>query len=357
MSTLRVMVASQRIDEDSNGTSLEILGQSSALRRLLHQVEMVAASRATVLIQGESGTGKELIARAIHQRSPRANKPLIKVNCGSIARELFESEFFGHVKGSFTSAIRDRAGRFQLADHGTLFLDEVGEIPLDLQVKLLRVLQEGEFQRVGDETTRRVDVRIVAATNRDLHQESAAGRFRLDLFYRLAVFPVEVPPLRDRLEDVPRLATHFIRRACVRFNVPQPRVTQNELESLQTYTWPGNVRELQNVVERAVIVAGGGTLSFCIPLNQVPPAIRTLHAAAILTEREFRLTERANLVAALRMTAGRVSGAGGAAELLGLKASTLASRVKSLKILDEEWRNHACAHNPGSRDKTRRREQ
>ena len=353
MSTLRV-VASQCIDDDTNGTGLEILGQSPALRRVLHQVEMVAASRATVLIQGESGTGKELIARAIHQLSPRANKPLIKVNCGSIPRELFESEFYGHVKGSFTSAIRDRAGRFQLADRGTLFLDEVGEIPLDLQAKLLRVLQEGEFERVGDEATRRVDVRVVAATNRDLNQECAAGRFRLDLFYRLAVFPMEVPPLRDRLEDIPLLASHFIRKACAHLNLRQPRVTESELESLQTYTWPGNVRELQNVVERAVIVAGGGPLSFSIPLKQAPPAFRVPHAGAILTEREFRLTERANLVEALRMTAGRVSGMGGAAELLGVKASTLASRVKSLKILEEEWSDHLCADDPGRRNKARR---
>jgi transcriptional regulator with GAF, ATPase, and Fis domain len=178
---------------------------------------------------------------------------------------------------------------------------------------------------------------VVAATNRDLSIESAAGRFRLDLFYRLAVFPVEVPPLRDRLEDVPLLASHFIHKACTRFNLPEPRVTQNELESLRTYGWPGNVRELQNVVERAVIVAGGGPLNFCIPLHQVPPKVETGQGGTIVTDREFRLTERANLVAALKMTGGRVSGAGGAAELLGVKPTTLASRVKSLKILDEEW--------------------
>ena len=339
MARLRLVNASQRIGEESEGSSLEILGESPALMRLLHQVKMVAGSRATVLIQGESGTGKELIARAIHEWSPRANRPMITVNCGSIPKELFESEFFGHVKGSFTGAIRDRVGRFELADRGTLLLDEVGEIPLELQAKLLRVLQEGEFERVGDETTRCVDVRVVAATNRDLNQESSAGRFRLDLFYRLAVFPVEVPPLRDRLEDVPLLAAHFIRKACARFSLAEPRVAQSELESLQAYTWPGNVRELQNVVERAVIVAGGGPLHFCIPLNQVPPTIKMPACGAILTDREFRLTERANVVAALRMTGGRVSGAGGAAELLGVRPSTLASRVKSLKILEEEWRD------------------
>jgi transcriptional regulator with GAF, ATPase, and Fis domain len=315
----------------------DIVGSSASLDRVLRQVEIVAATNANVLIQGESGTGKELIARAIHQRSPRSAKPLIKVNCGSIPKELFESEFFGHVKGSFTGAIRDRVGRFQLADRGTLFLDEVGEIPIELQSKLLRVLQEGEFERVGDEVTRRVDVRVVAATNRDLNQEVAAGRFRLDLYYRLAVFPVEAPPLRDRLQDVPVLAAHFVRQACLRFNLPQPRVTQREMDLLQTYRWPGNVRELQNFVERAVILARGGPLTFGLPLDQAPPVVAAV-SNAIMTERDLRMKERANLLAALQSTAGRVSGPGGAAELLGVKPSTLASRVKAFKILDNEWK-------------------
>ena len=253
----------QEIQE--TGSFGEILGRSPALNRVLRQVEMVAATDASVLVLGESGSGKELIARAIHQRSPRANKPLVKVNCGSIPRELFESEFFGHSRGSFTGAIRDRIGRFQLADGGTLFLDEVGEIPLELQSKLLRVLQEGEFERVGDEVTRRVNVRVVAATNRDLRQEVAEGRFRLDLFYRLGVFPLEVPPLRDRREDIPALAASFVRQACARFHVPEPRLSERELERARQYDWPGNVRELQNVVERAVILAGGGSLTFELP--------------------------------------------------------------------------------------------
>jgi transcriptional regulator with GAF, ATPase, and Fis domain len=316
----------------------EILGNSTSLERVLRQVDTVAATNANVLIQGESGTGKELVARAIHQRSPRSSRPLIKVNCGSIPKELFESEFFGHVKGSFTGAIRDRIGRFQLADRGTLFLDEVGEIPLDLQSKLLRVLQEGEFERVGDEATRRVDVRVVAATNRDLNREVAEGRFRLDLFYRLAVFPVEVPPLRDRLRDVPALAAHFVRQACTRFNLPQPRISQREIEALQTYRWPGNVRELQNVVERAVILARGGLLTFELPIKQALPQEAVPDPAAIVTERELRMKERANLVSALRTAGGRVSGAGGAADLLGIKPSTLASRVKAFEIVDSEWR-------------------
>ena len=212
-----------REEVQSSGAFGEILGSSPALARVLHQVEMVAATDANVLVLGESGTGKELIARAIHQRSARSRKPLVKVNCGSIPRELFESEFFGHVRGSFTGAVRDRIGRFQLADGGTLFLDEVGEIPLELQAKLLRVLQEGEFERVGDEATRRVNVRVVAATNRNLRQEVDQGRFRLDLYYRLGVFPMEVPPLRDRREDIPALIAHFVRQATLRFHVAPGR--------------------------------------------------------------------------------------------------------------------------------------
>jgi transcriptional regulator with GAF, ATPase, and Fis domain len=325
-------------EEPSESTAFgDILGRSPSLDRILRQVEIVAATNANVLIQGESGTGKELIARAIHERSPRSAKPLVKVNCGSIPRELFESEFFGHVKGSFTGAIRDRIGRFQLADRGTLFLDEVGEIPLELQSKLLRVLQEGEFERVGDDVTRRVDVRVVAATNRDLNREVAEGRFRLDLFYRLGVFPVEMPPLRDRLEDIPILAVHFIRQACARSHMPEPRVPQREMDLLQAYRWPGNVRELQNVVERAVILARGGHLTFAPPTNQAALPLASPLPYCILTDREFRLKERANLVAALRKTAGKVSGEGGTAELLGVKSSTLASRVKALKIVQTEW--------------------
>ena len=317
----------------------DILGRSRALERVLREVAIVAGTNANVLIVGESGSGKELVAREIHERSARSAKPFIKVNCGSIPSGLFESEFFGHVKGSFTGAIRDRVGRFQLADRGTLFLDEVGEIPLELQSKLLRVLQEGEFERVGDEATRRVDVRVVAATNRDLKAEVAAGRFRLDLFYRLAVFPLEVPPLRERLEDVPILAAHFIRQACARFHVPEPRIAAAQIDLLQTYRWPGNVRELQNVVDRAVILARGGGLSFGIPTDRHVSSIE--QAASfdqVLTERELRARERANLVAALRITGGRVSGTAGAAELLGIKPSTLTSRIKSFNIVDYEWR-------------------
>jgi transcriptional regulator with GAF, ATPase, and Fis domain len=311
----------------------EILGRSPALTRLLRQVETVGPTDAGVLILGESGSGKELIARAIHQRSARARKPLVKVNCGSIPRELFESEFFGHTRGSFTGAIRDRVGRFQLADGGTLFLDEVGEIPIELQSKLLRVLQEGEFERVGDEITRRVDVRVVAATNRDLRQEVTEGRFRLDLYYRLGVFPMEVPPLRERVEDIPELAAHFVRQACARFHVPAPRLTERELERARQYHWPGNVRELQNVVERAVILAEGGALAFDLPDSKAAAAAPAGSVAGeVIPEVEWRRRERANVMSALAHSGFRVSGPGGAAELLGIPAATLTSRLKSLGI-------------------------
>lgn len=311
----------------------EILGRSPALDRALRQVELVAATDANVLILGESGSGKELVARAIHQRSPRARRPLVKVNCGSIPRELFESEFFGHTRGAFTGAIKDRVGRFQLADGGTLFLDEVGEIPLELQAKLLRVLQEGEFERVGEDVTRRVSVRVIAATNRDLRKEVAEGRFRLDLFYRLGVFPMEVPPLRERREDIPLLAAHFVRQACARFHVAEPRLPQRELDRARAYAWPGNVRELQNVVERAVILARGGTMVLDLAdSGVVEDAPVAAPSGAVIPESQWRAMEVANIRAALEAARGRVSGAGGAAELLGIHPATLASRLRALGL-------------------------
>ncbi len=327
---------------DASGSFGEILGKSPALERVLHQVTMVAPTSANVLILGESGTGKELVARAIHQRSQRANKPLVKVNCGSIPRELFESEFFGHVRGAFTSAVRDRVGRFQLADGGTLFLDEVGEIPMELQSKLLRVLQEGEFERVGEESTRRINVRVIAATNRDLLQQIQQGQFRLDLYYRLSVFPLQLPPLRERMEDVSDLLAHFVKLASARFHLPQPAIPQKEMARAQRYDWPGNVRELQNVVERAVILAHGGKLRLELPDTGSPAvetrvaARRTIHASGeaerVIPEAEWRERERENLIAALRQANGKISGKGGAAELLGVHPATLTSRMKVLGI-------------------------
>jgi transcriptional regulator with GAF, ATPase, and Fis domain len=282
-----------------------------------------------VLVLGESGTGKELIARAIHQRSPRSRKPLVKVNCASVPRELFESEFFGHARGSFSGAVKDRVGRFQLADGGTLFLDEVGEIPLDLQSKLLRVLQEGEFERVGEDSPRRVDVRLIAATNRDLRQEVAAGRFRLDLYYRLAVFPVEVPPLRERREDIPDLISHFVRQSCARFRLAEPRLPQRVMAAAQSYDWPGNIRELQNTVERAVILSRGGPLELALGGSTVEATPAVARREGIIPETEWRRRERANLIAALEKCNFRVSGKDGAAALLGIPAATLTSRMKA----------------------------
>jgi transcriptional regulator with GAF, ATPase, and Fis domain len=251
-----------------------LLGDSAALKAILSQIELVAPTDASVLILGESGTGKELIARAIHECSRRVGRELVKVNCACIPRELFESEFFGHVRGSFTGALRDRVGRFQLADRGTLFLDEIGEIPLELQSKLLRVLQEGEFERVGDDHTRRVNVRVIAATNQDLERQVEAGRFREDLFFRLGVFPVKVPPLRNRAEDIPLLAASFLEQIARRMQRNAPVLTRENIDELTRYPWPGNVRELQNVIERAVILARNGPLTVRMSTLRAPIPLR-----------------------------------------------------------------------------------
>ena len=317
----------------------EIVGKSSALCRVLQQVETVAPTESTVLILGETGTGKELIARALHLSSRRKHKPLVRVNCTSIPKELFESEFFGHAKGAFTGAIRDRAGRFEAAAGGTLFLDEVGEIPLELQSKLLRVLQEKSYERVGEEKTRRADVRIVAATNRDLKKGVAAGRFREDLYYRLNVFPLRVAALRERKEDIPLLATHFVELLVRELGCPKPRLTRAGVETLQAYDWPGNIRELRNVIERAVIFARGGALEFDIPRNGssvdvtsfVPPDDDQAEPE-YLTESEMRHRERENLFAVLQKAAWKIKGADGAAKLLGVKPTTLISRMERMGL-------------------------
>jgi transcriptional regulator with GAF, ATPase, and Fis domain len=319
-----------------------IIGQGPAIRNTLEQIDLVAPTDATVLIQGESGTGKELVAREIHQRSRRTAHPLVKVNCAAIPSELYESEFFGHARGAFTGALRDRAGRFEVADGGTLFLDEVGEIPLLLQSKLLRVLQEGTYERVGEEQTRRVDVRVIAATNRVLKKEVTAGRFREDLYYRLNVFPITVAPLRERREDIPLLAAHFLDHACQRLHLRRPRLTRDLVPELQQYDWPGNVRELENVIERAVIMARRhGRLRFDLagegPRAAAPAALPPAgqegsRAKMVLSDAEVRQVERENIQAALRQCGGRIRGSGGAAELLGLKPTTLASRIKTLGI-------------------------
>ncbi|MBF8277843.1 MAG: fhlA 1 [Candidatus Brocadiaceae bacterium] len=317
-----------------------MVGQSPALQKTLQQIELVAPTDATVLIQGESGTGKELVALAIHQRSKRKTCPLIKVNCASIPRELFESEFFGHVKGSFTGALRDRIGRFQLADGGTLFLDEVGDIPLELQSKLLRVLQEGEYERIGDESTRRVNARIIAATNRDLKKEMEAKRFRQDLYFRLSAFPLEIVPLRNRKEDIPLLAKEFLRQICQSMGQKELPLKKKHILQLQNYDWPGNIRELRNVIERAVILSRGRDLRIDVPEltteRTSPPAPRdtknTKLPGEIMTYEDLKKLEKENILAALHQTNWKVSGHDGAAELLDIKPTTLASQIKALGI-------------------------
>ncbi|MDX2176326.1 MAG: sigma 54-interacting transcriptional regulator [Candidatus Sumerlaeia bacterium] len=315
----------------------EIVGSGPRVRQMLEQIELVAKTEAAVLIQGESGTGKELVARALHRRSRRADRPLIKVNCAAIPRELFESEFFGHVKGAFTGAVRDRVGRFQLADRGTLFLDEVGEIPLDLQSKLLRVLQEGEFERIGEASTRKVNVRVIAATNRDLQREAREGRFREDLYFRLGVFPISVPPLRDRTGDIPELVSHFLKESARRLGVAEPGVSRADLERLKAHPWPGNIRELGHAVERAVIMARGGRADFRLLVDHAPGATPerprpSTEPADVHRDADVRAQQISNIRRALHQTDGRIYGPGGAAELLGIPPTTLASRVKRWKI-------------------------
>jgi len=320
-------------------TSGEIIGQSGAWQHLIRQIEMVAPTDATVLVLGETGTGKELIARELHRRSRRKDKPLVRVNCASIPKELYESEFFGHARGAFTSAVRDRIGRFEAAAGGTLFLDEIGEIPLELQSKLLRVLQEKCYERVGEERTRRADVRIVAATNRDLKKEIAAGRFREDLYYRLNVFPIKVAALRDRKEDIPLLTAHFIELSVKELGCPRPRLTRAGIEILRNYDWPGNIRELRNVIERAAIFAQGGALEFDLPVSGSPVNVTSFgseHDAKVesefQTDAEIRRRERENLFVVLQRTGWKIKGVDGAAELLGLKPTTLISRMEKMGL-------------------------
>ena len=320
----------------------QILGQSPALKEVLRDIEQVAGTDATVLILGETGTGKELIARAIHAASRRQNKPLITVNCAAIPAALMESEFFGHERGAFTGATQKREGRFGLADRGTIFLDEIGELSLDLQAKILRVLQEGEFAPVGSSETKKVDVRVIAATNRDLNQAVKDGRFRDDLYYRLNVFPIEVPPLRERSDDILLLASAFAAKFAQRLGRNIEPLSEEYKKRLKSYAWPGNVRELQNVIERAVITSREGRLN----LDRALPDVRgeTVREAAaqvemaeevsqrILQIRELQQLERQNILRALESAAWRVAGKDGAAALLGMNPSTLNSRIRALRI-------------------------
>lgn len=318
----------------------EIVGNSSSIREIIEKIKVVAQTDANVMVYGESGTGKELIARAIHQSSHRKQQPLIRVNCAAIPAELFESEFFGHVKGAFTGAVRDRAGRFELADQGTLFLDEIGELPLELQSKLLRVLQEGTFERVGEERTRKVNVRIIAATNRNLKEEVKQKHFREDLYFRLNVFPIFSPALRERKEDIPLLVSHFSKLICEQRKVPYLSFSQKHIQELQRYNWPGNIRELQNVLERAMITARHGAVSFQYLLEQDQPVSQTKETNVIaenrtpdiLTIEALKHLEIENLKRAVRYCEGKIFGEDGAAQLLGINPTTLISKLKKLNI-------------------------
>lgn len=313
-------------------TDFEIVGESATLCGTLDKIRSVATTGVTVLILGESGVGKELIARAIHRQSGVRSGPLVRVNCAAVPRELFESEFFGHARGAFTGALENRAGRFESAADGTLFLDEVSEIPLDLQGKLLRVLQEGEFERVGETRVRRSTARVIAASNRDLRAEVDAGRFREDLFYRLSVFPIEVPPLRDRVDDIARLATYFLEQACIEFGRQPLRLGSEHLRDLVSYSWPGNVRELKNEIERAVLLSHGGTLDFDLPSDCGRPLPGILGGPTLVTFPDLREAERRAILAALAESHWKVSGPGGAADLLEVKPTTLTSRMKAMGI-------------------------
>ncbi|HOB99740.1 MAG TPA: sigma 54-interacting transcriptional regulator, partial [Verrucomicrobiota bacterium] len=317
----------------------DLIGRSAALRQVVSQIDLVAPTDASVLILGETGTGKDLVAHEIHRRSGRRDGPMIRVNCASIPKDLFESEFFGHVQGAFTGAIKDRAGRFETAERGTIFLDEIGEIPLEMQGKLLRVLHEKRYERVGEDRTRHSNVRVIGATNRDLKKAVAAGRFREDLYYRLHVFPIHVAPLRERRDDIPLLAEHFVELSVKELRCLRPRLTRAGVAGLEAYDWPGNVRELRNVIERAVILARGGPLQFDLPVADPAPTLcaskaRSGHAAdpEFLTEAEMENHQRENLLAVLGKAGWKIKGRNGAAELLGIKPTTLLSRMKKMGL-------------------------
>ncbi|MFD2571934.1 sigma 54-interacting transcriptional regulator [Spirosoma soli] len=322
---------------ETNHNYAEIIGNSAEMRKTFRLVSQVASSDSTVLLLGETGTGKELIARAIHNNSPRKSRLLVKINCASLPANLIESELFGHERGSFTGAVEKRIGKFELAHNGTIFLDEIGELPLELQAKLLRVLQEKEIERIGGKNTIQVDVRIIAATNRDLEKEMAEGRFRNDLYYRLNIFPISLPPLRDRPEDIPLLATYFIQRFSKKLGRQISKISTHAVEELVRYSWPGNIRELEHLIERSMLLANGDTIKH-IPLPSLKP-IKSLNS---LPESGFLKTidenERDHILRVLKYCKGRIAGEGGAAERLGIPKSTLNSKIKRLGIKREHFR-------------------
>ncbi|HWC17196.1 MAG TPA: sigma-54 dependent transcriptional regulator, partial [Terriglobales bacterium] len=325
--------------EEIDRTSMfeEIVGTSSAIQKVLTAVRKVAAVDSTVLLTGETGTGKELVARAIHKKSPRSARPIITVNCAAVPQALIASELFGHEKGAFTGALQRRLGRFELAEGGTIFLDEVGELPMETQIALLRVLQEREFQRVGGSQSIRLNVRVLAATNRDLQKAVSTGTFRQDLFYRLNVFPIEIPPLRERTQDIPLLVSYFIDRFARNAGKNIRGIDKSSLELCKSYFWPGNIRELQNVIERAVIICETDTLSidgsWLSPVNFDHGPSRVLGRRSSAEEREF-------IEKALAETEGRIAGPSGAAALIGIPASTLEYKIRLLKINKHQFKKY-----------------
>jgi formate hydrogenlyase transcriptional activator len=336
-------------DEMSSIAGFEgIVGQGSALREVLQQVEMVAPTDSTVLLLGETGTGKELIARAIHDRSFRKNRPLVKVNCAAIPSGLLESELFGHERGAYTGAMTQRIGRLEVADQGSLFLDEIGDIPLELQPKLLRVLQEREFERLGSTVTRKVNVRVVAATHRHLEEMIREQQFRSDLYYRLNVFPIYIPPLRERPEDIPPLVRHFVHEFARRMNKTIDGISSETMEFLTRYSWPGNIRELQNVIERSVVVHQKGSLS--VKRRCLPQAALHIEPTTHRSLRRSVSDDRRMIDAALVEAEGRVSGPSGAAAILGIPASTLESKIRSLNINKHSFRTLSRSSSRSSRN-------
>lgn len=337
MATLAATMPSHRRNPSSSSEN-EMIGSSLGIRRALKAVDMVASTDSAVLIQGETGTGKELIAKAVHDRSSRRHEPFVTLNCAAIPSGLMESELFGHERGAYTGALNSAVGRFQLAHQGTLFLDEVGDMPLELQPKLLRVLQEQEFERLGSTRTIQVDVRIVAATNRDLLQMVQERRFRADLFYRLHVFPIPLPPLRERADDIPLLVWHFVRKFAQRMNKEIHSVPDNVMETLQRHSWPGNIRELQNFIERAVILSSGPVLS--APLGDLRGFNETPKSSGSQTLAD---AERSHILEVLREVDWVVGGRRGAAVRLGLPRTTLLHRMHKLGIVpEEETRQDQC---------------
>ena len=334
--TVAGLIADERSREETETSmnAAEIIGDSTELKKLFRLIAQVAYTDSTVLLMGETGTGKELFARAIHSSSPRKNKPMIKVNCAAIPANLIESELFGHERGSFTGAVERRIGKFELANNGTLFLDEIGEMALDVQVKLLRALQEKEIERVGGKTTIRTNARIIAATNRDLEKLMEDGLFRSDLYYRLNTFPILIPPLRNRKEDIPKLATYFTDRYSKRTGKKIKTITGKVLQELMQYDWPGNIRELEHLIERSVLLATGDAISeIHLPRpRRAPAGISEKEHLVIKTLAE---NEKEHILRVLKYAKGRIGGKGGAAELLGLPTSTLNSKIKKLGIRRE----------------------